>query len=122
MQMSEVTLGLCEEYDSVCILCIPPLVTDEFLLSMLTSTDATPQVVAGSVYCMGAWQNDLRDSLEISMTGATVIGAMTFMGNVAGFLGGVLFDRIGPKAAVSVGGCALPHRHRGGYECGYESI
>eukprot|EP00438_Fugacium_kawagutii_P002213 Skav233841 [mRNA] locus=scaffold3130:30715:38615:- [translate_table: standard] len=64
-------------------------------------------VVAGSVYCMGAWQNDLRDSLEISMTGATVIGAMTFMGNVAGFLGGLLFDRLGPKAAVSVGSCLI---------------
>ena len=63
------------------------------------------QVVSGSVYAMGAWQNDLRDSLEISMTSVTIIGAMTFMGNLAGFLGGMMFDRYGPKSAVCLGSC-----------------
>lgn len=65
------------------------------------------EVVSGSVYGMGAWQDDLRDSLNISMTGATVIGAMTFIGNLAGFLGGMIFDKYGPKAAVCLGSCGL---------------
>jgi len=65
------------------------------------------QVVGGSVYAMGAWQNDLRDSLQISMTSATIIGAMAFTGNIAGFLGGMLFDRSGPRAAVCLGCCCL---------------
>ncbi len=65
------------------------------------------QVVSGSVYGMGAWQDDLRDSLNISMTGATIIGAMTFMGNLAGFLGGMIFDNCGPKVAVCLGSTCL---------------
>jgi hypothetical protein len=43
--------------------------------------------------------------LEISMTSATIIGAMTFMGTLAGFLGGMMFDRYGPKSAVCLGSC-----------------
>lgn len=65
------------------------------------------EVVSGSVYGMGAWQDDLRDSLNISMRGATVIGAMTFIGNLFGFLGGMIFDKYGPKAAVCLGTSGL---------------
>lgn len=65
------------------------------------------QVVSGSVYAMGAWQDDLRDNLNISMTGATIIGAMTFMGNLAGFLGGMIFDNCGPKVAICLGSSSL---------------
>lgn len=64
------------------------------------------QVVSGSIYAMGTWQNDLRDSLQLSMEDATVLGAMTFIGSAAGFFGGILFDRLGPRAAVSLGSCA----------------
>eukprot|EP00439_Symbiodinium_sp_Y106_P058031 s1152_g8.t1 len=45
------------------------------------------EVVSGSVYAMGAWQDELRDVLGISMQSLTLIGA----------------DRVGPKAAVVLG-------------------
>ena len=32
------------------------------------------QVVSGSIYAMGAWQDELRDLLGISATGTTIIG------------------------------------------------
>eukprot|EP00438_Fugacium_kawagutii_P024990 Skav225732 [mRNA] locus=scaffold611:109806:118672:+ [translate_table: standard] len=79
-------------------------ISDQWWLIIMS---AMIQVVSGSIYAMGTWQNDLRDSLELSMEDASVIGAMTFIGSAAGFFGGILFDRLGPRAAVSLGACCL---------------
>ena len=84
--------------------CAPGGVSDRWWFVIMS---AMIQVVSGSVYAMGAWQNDLRDTMQISMTSATIIGAMAFMGNLAGFFGGMLFDRSGPRAAVCLGCCCL---------------
>eukprot|EP00931_Biecheleriopsis_adriatica_P061336 TRINITY_DN36883_c0_g1_i1.p1 TRINITY_DN36883_c0_g1~~TRINITY_DN36883_c0_g1_i1.p1 ORF type:complete len:616 (+),score=153.63 TRINITY_DN36883_c0_g1_i1:78-1925(+) len=64
------------------------------------------QVVAGSVYAMGAWQDELRDSLGITVDGVSAIGAATFAGSLAATLGGTVFDLLGPKAAVTLGATA----------------
>lgn len=65
------------------------------------------QMVAGSVYAMGAWQNALRDEMGITMDGVSAIGAATFAGSLAAMLGGQVFDKLGPKAAVTLGATAV---------------
>ncbi|CAE8643168.1 unnamed protein product [Polarella glacialis] len=67
------------------------------------------QMVAGSVYAMGAWQDALRDALGTTMDGISLIGAATFAGSLLAMLGGYAFDKLGPKAAVTLGGtlCTL---------------
>eukprot|EP00440_Ansanella_granifera_P035785 gb/GFBE01038818.1/.p1 GENE.gb/GFBE01038818.1/~~gb/GFBE01038818.1/.p1 ORF type:complete len:621 (+),score=167.14 gb/GFBE01038818.1/:1-1863(+) len=65
------------------------------------------QMVAGSVYAMGAWQDELRDSLQITMDGVAAIGAATFAGSVAAMAGGLAFDKLGPRAAVTLGATAV---------------
>ncbi|CAJ1396768.1 unnamed protein product [Effrenium voratum] len=76
------------------------LFSDRWALIMMS---AMIQVVSGSVYAFGAWQDELRNALGVSMTGITVIGALTFVGSLVGLLGGMIFDRFGPKTAVSLG-------------------
>eukprot|EP00930_Biecheleria_cincta_P032853 TRINITY_DN22766_c0_g1_i1.p1 TRINITY_DN22766_c0_g1~~TRINITY_DN22766_c0_g1_i1.p1 ORF type:complete len:623 (-),score=134.13 TRINITY_DN22766_c0_g1_i1:213-2081(-) len=65
------------------------------------------QLVAGSVYAMGAWQNALRDELGVTMEGIAAVGAATFAGSLAAMLGGQVFDLLGPKAAVTLGATAV---------------
>eukprot|EP00441_Pelagodinium_beii_P037822 CAMPEP_0197635258 /NCGR_PEP_ID=MMETSP1338-20131121/11119_1 /TAXON_ID=43686 ORGANISM="Pelagodinium beii, Strain RCC1491" /NCGR_SAMPLE_ID=MMETSP1338 /ASSEMBLY_ACC=CAM_ASM_000754 /LENGTH=579 /DNA_ID=CAMNT_0043207273 /DNA_START=211 /DNA_END=1950 /DNA_ORIENTATION=- len=65
------------------------------------------QMVAGSVYAMGAWQDSLRDALGTDMSGIAAIGAATFAGSVAAMLGGLAFDKLGPKASVTLGATAV---------------
>jgi len=65
------------------------------------------QMVAGSVYAMGAWQDSLRDALGTDMSGIAAIGAATFAGSVVAMLGGLAFDKLGPKASVTLGATAV---------------
>lgn len=65
------------------------------------------QMVSGSVYAMGAWQDELRDVLGASMSQVSTISAMTFTGSVVAFMGGQIFDHLGPRTAVLVGALAI---------------
>mmetsp|Transcript_61847 Transcript_61847/g.114821 ORF Transcript_61847/g.114821 Transcript_61847/m.114821 type:complete len:671 (+) Transcript_61847:48-2060(+) len=70
------------------------LITASFLIMMNS----------GSVYAMGAWQDELRDALGLSMEQVTAIGASTFLGILASTFGGFIFDNLGPRCAVALGG------------------
>jgi len=75
----------------------------------LIIASAIVQVVSGSVYAMGAWQDALRDSLGVSISAISTIGAATFWGTLAAMLGGQLYDRFGPRTTLILGGtmCTL---------------
>mmetsp|Transcript_84463 Transcript_84463/g.185354 ORF Transcript_84463/g.185354 Transcript_84463/m.185354 type:complete len:657 (-) Transcript_84463:34-2004(-) len=70
---------------------------------------AAAQIVSGCVYAMGAWQDALRDALQVSMGDISTIVASTFIGSVAAVLGGRCFDKLGPRITLAIGGviCTL---------------
>ncbi|CAE7784728.1 unnamed protein product [Symbiodinium sp. CCMP2456] len=65
------------------------------------------QVFSGSIYGIGAWQDELRDVLGISMKSLTLVGAASVMGMIAGPAGGAVYDTMGPRAAVVLGSCLM---------------
>jgi len=65
------------------------------------------QVVSSSIYGIGAWQDELRDVLGISMNSLTLIGAASLMGLIASPAGGAIYDAMGPRAAVLLGSCLM---------------
>lgn len=79
-------------------------VTDPHSSWRLIIMSAFVQIIASSVYSMGAWQDELRDALGLSVDGIALIGAATFSGSIAAMLGGLVFDRLGPRASVILGG------------------
>lgn len=70
----------------------------------LVIASALVQIVAGSVYAMGAWQDELRNVLGVPMDTISEIGSVTFGGSLCAMLGGYAFDKLGPRASCILGG------------------